>query len=155
MSVLDRILEILETNKISYKRLEHEYVRTSKEAASIRGVSESTGAKALILTGDCGDILCVLPGDQKLDLKKIKTHLNVKNLCLASPDNVKELTGLEVGSIPPFGVVLNLRTLYDRSLLEKELVAFNAGDHCVSIIMNPQDLAKLNKPEVLDIIKGN
>ena len=72
------IINLLKINNIPYKETEHEPVYTSEQAAKVRGISISQGAKSLLLK--CGDdfILVVLPGDRKLDSKKLKNLLKIK-----------------------------------------------------------------------------
>ncbi len=48
MTVFEKIITLLESKHTAYKLTEHEPVRTSEEAARIRGVPLKTGAKAMI-----------------------------------------------------------------------------------------------------------
>jgi len=153
MTVLEKIKKKLDEASVKYKLFEHEPVYTSEDAARVRGEELSDGAKALVLFGDKNPILCVVPGDKKADFKKIKSHLGIKDLRMATPDEVKELTTLEIGAIPPVGSAMGLSSYYDNSFMLKDKVAFNAGDHKVTIIMNAEDLIKVENPKILDIIK--
>lgn len=153
MTVLEKIKKKLLDAGIEYEYMEHEPVYTSENAARVRGEELSAGAKALVLFGDKTPILCVVPGDKKADFKKIKKHLDVKDLRMATPDEVKELTTLEIGAIPPVGSVMGLPSHYDNSFMLKDTVAFNAGAHKVTIIMKSDDLIKVENPKILDIAK--
>jgi prolyl-tRNA editing enzyme YbaK/EbsC (Cys-tRNA(Pro) deacylase) len=153
MTVLEKIKEKLAVAGVEYELIEHEPVYTSADAARVRGEELSDGAKALVLFGDKTPILCVVPGDKRADFKKIKTHLEIKDLRMATPEEVKELTTLEIGAIPPVGSAMNLPSYYDNSFILKENVAFNAGDHSVTIIMTGDDLIRVEKPKILDIAK--
>jgi Ala-tRNA(Pro) deacylase len=59
-----------------------------------------------------------------------------------------ELTGLAPGSIPPFGSLFGLPTLCDERLGENEVIAFNAGDHSISVSMKYADYVQVEKPEL-------
>ena len=59
-----------------------------------------------------------------------------------------ELTGLEPGSIPPFGSLFGLSTLCDERLGENERINFNAGDHRISVSMLYADYLRLEGPEL-------
>jgi Ala-tRNA(Pro) deacylase len=65
---------------------------------------------------------------------------------MATREEVKQLTGLAPGSIPPFGNVIGLQTYMDELLLEKDEVVFNAGSHTRSIKMRPSDLVVVTQP---------
>lgn len=152
--VLEKIKKILDKAGVFYEVLEHEPVYTSRDAAKIRDVDPSMGAKALVLVADGKPILVVVPGDKKLDFKKFKASYRIKDLRMASADEVKEITTLEIGSIPPLGKALGLKSYYDESFLHKEKVAFNAGLHTTSIIMGALDLVEVEKPKISDLIES-
>ena len=71
---------------------------------------------------------------------------SVKNLRMVSTDDLKALTGLDVGAVPPFGHLLGLPTYVDARLLELPRIAFNAGSRTTSVIMAARDLARLARP---------
>ncbi len=146
MTVKERILKLLDEAGVSYKSIEHKPVYTSKEAAEIRDTSPSMGAKALICSADKKPILIVVPGDQKVDFRKFKDLFSVSDLHLLSPGRVKELTGLEVGSIPPVGKAMDLPSYYDSFFQEAGEIAFNAGSHTFSVVMKAKDLIKIEQP---------
>ena len=150
--VLNKIIELLDKEKVSYKLSVHEEVRTSEEAAKIRGTNLSTGAKALVVKLDKNTFsLLVLPANKKLDWKKIKSELKVKKPRLATTEEAEEITKCKVGGIPPFGNILNLKTYFDKSLNDLIEVNFNAGLKTHSINMKRESLVDLVKPEQVDI----
>jgi len=153
MSVLKRIHERLSNRGIEFEASSHPPVYTSEEAARVRGVSPNSGAKALIVKA--GDMfqMFVLPGDQKLDRRKIRHNLGYKNIRFATPEEVEQITGLKIGSIPPFGSLFGLRTICDPALGENERINFNAGTHTDSIRMAYRDYLKAEEPELADFSK--
>lgn len=146
MTVLERIIELLEANHIQYQSLEHEPTKTCADAARIRGTTPQQGAKALVCIADKKPIMIVLPCSRKLDIKAFKSQLMIRDLRFASPDEVKQLTGLEIGSIPPWGSLFNLITYLDLTLAGQNEIAFNAGDVRRSIIMKYADYLRLENP---------
>jgi Ala-tRNA(Pro) deacylase len=146
MTVLDNILEKLDKAKIEYKKIEHEPVYTSEQAAAIRDADMSMGAKAIICFADKNPCLIVVPGDKKIGFKEFKIAFGVKDLRMASADEVKLLTGIEIGAIPPVGSAMSLQAYFDDAFNEKQDVAFNAGSHTVSVLMKAEDLIKIEKP---------
>ena len=148
MSVLEKIKELFDVSNVAYDVIEHAPVYTSADAAKIRDTSMAMGAKALVLVADKNPVLVVVPGDKRLDFKKFKHNFNVKDLRMASPEEILELTSLEIGSIPPVGKAMNLNSYYDISFNCKDEVAFNAGSHTVSIKMKSEDLIKVEQPRL-------
>ena len=146
MTILDKIIKLFDEAGILYEKLEHEPVYTSEDAAKIRDTGLSMGAKALILFADKKPVLVVVPGDKRLDFNKFKKLFSIKDLRMAAREEVYNLTGLEVGSIPPVGKALNLQSYYSDDFKQKDMVAFNAGMHTVSIKMKASDLLKVEEP---------
>ena len=148
-TVLAQIEELLLAKKIAYNMLRHEPVKTSAEAAAVRGVPLASGAKALICKCDKDMIMFVMPADRRLASKEIRRQTGYRKLRFASEDEVWELTGLRPGSIPPFGSLFSLPTFCDPALAENERINFNAGDHAVSISMQYDDYLETEAPNLL------
>lgn len=151
MNVYEKIIELLDEKGMEYEVMEHEPVYTSEDAAKIRDTDVGMGAKALVLMADKKTVLVVVPGNKRLDFKKFKKEFSVKDLRMAKPEEVKEITTLEVGAIPPVGKAVNLESYYDDSFLKKDIVAFNAGSHTKSIKMKAKDLISIEHPVILSL----
>jgi Ala-tRNA(Pro) deacylase len=104
------------------------------------------GAKALVLKADDDYILYTLPGDVRADFDKIRDLIQAKKIKMASKEEVKEKTGIEVGSIPPFGSVIGMKTYVDPRLAENEIIFFNPGRHDRTIAMKYSDFVAIEKP---------
>jgi len=147
-SIFQRVEGFLERHNVAFDVLRHEPVYTSQQAAAVRGTSLASGAKALICKGGDRFVMFVMPADLKLDSKAVRRQLGWRKLRFASREEVLEMTGLEPGSIPPFGSLFELSTLCDSRLGENETINFNAGDHCVSVSMRYEDYVRVEGPEL-------
>src|SRR4051812_49337928 len=107
------ITSLLKNSSISFEEIHHEPVRTSEEAAAVRGLSMSEGAKSLLLKCDGNLTLAIIPSNRKLDSKKVKKLLKVKDIRFATPEEVKEQMGCEVGACYPFGQIAGVKTIVD------------------------------------------
>lgn len=152
-NLYEKIVGLLKSAKVDYKHYEHEPVYTSQDSARVRGTTLHQGAKALVLQADKKFILYVLPADLNADLDQLRQFLKVKKLALAFKDTVKAKTGLDVGSIPPFGSVIGLKTYLDSRLSDNEEIAFNAARHDRSIKMKYSDFLKVEKPTIVSFGK--
>ena len=150
MNVVDKIKEFLDKNKVSYKLFEHEPTPTSELASKIRGTPLERGAKAIVLRSKGTFLMCVLPGNRKINYKKVKEIIGSRKLSLATPEEVKKVTGCEIGGVPPFGNLFNIPLYVDRNLLNNELIDFNAGLKTVSIEMGSEDYIGITKSIVCD-----
>lgn len=145
-TVFERLEAWLQGKSITFTVLRHAPVFTSEQAAAVRGTSLASGAKALVLKAGEQFCLAVLPADRKLDSKKARETLRVKSLRFAAKEEVERLTGLQPGSIPPFGSLFGLKTYCDPALGENASINFNAGDHAISIQMDYADFASVEAP---------
>ncbi len=154
--VSNKIVDLLNKHQVWYQTFHHKPVRTSKEAAQVRGgYTLHQGAKALVLKVYFKNkkeefIMLVLAGDTKIDKKLLKVKLGIKNFRFANEKEVDEITcGVLPGGIPPFGSMFGLKTYIDSSLLDNEKIVFNAGDRSFSIGMKLADYMRIVKPVVL------
>jgi Ala-tRNA(Pro) deacylase len=145
-SVFERLHERLQQAGVPFTVLRHEPVYTSEQAAAVRGTSLASGAKALVMKAGEAFVLLVLPADRKLESRKARAALGVKALRFATREEVEQLTGLQPGSIPPFGSLFGLPTYSDPALAENAAINFNAGDHAISIQMAYADYARTEQP---------
>ena len=147
-TVFDRIEKMLNEAAVPFSVTHHEPVFTSEEAARIRGVPLSSGAKALVCKADDLFLMFVMAADRKLESKRFRKLNGVKKLRFATRDEVFQKTGLAPGSIPPFGQLFGLATLCDESLADEPTINFNAGDHAISVSMTFADYLKAESPQM-------
>jgi len=145
--MFNNIKNWLRSESIDFKEVHHQITLTSEESAKARGEDISIGGKALVLKVGGSFKIFVLSAANKLDSAAIKNHFSIKKSRFANREELMELTGLEPGSVPPFGKpMLDLELYVDESILENEKIAFNAGSLTDSIIMSTRDYLALAKP---------
>ncbi len=156
-----QITDLLTKNNYWYETFEHEPVFTSEEAAKTRpGYTLHQGAKAILAKIEKKNkeeayAMFVVPGDLRLDSKKIKLAIDVKNMRFASEEEMTKLTnGVQRGALPPFAHFFQLPIYVDKRLLDNEKIVFNAGDRRFSVAMKTKDYQELVHPQVLDITIG-
>lgn len=153
------ILNLLKQTGCWFETFEHQPVVTSQQAAKLRhGYSLNQGAKAIILKikktqAERKFVMLVLPGDKKFSGSKVKKLLNVKELRFATSEEISKLTGgIQIGGIPPFGNLFDIRVFAEKTLLENEKIIFNAGDRSFSIAIKIKDYLAVVKPAVEKIV---
>ncbi|MBI2022547.1 hypothetical protein HYS97_01715 [Candidatus Daviesbacteria bacterium] len=146
-----KIIDFLNSNNISFEEIEHEAVYTSEEASKVRGMSLDGGMKSLLIKAKDEYVLAVIPGNQRLDTKKLKKVLGVNDLRFARPEEVVEVMGCEVGACYPFGNLIVVRMLIDEKLSKNELISFNPGVHTKSIKMKWKDYQTKVNPKLFDL----
>jgi len=154
MTPLDSIRSLLEKLAIPFREIHHAPTHTSEESAQVRGESIRIGGKALLLKTDEIYRLVVLSASLRLDSAAIRKHFRARRMRFASTEELMELTGLVPGSIPPFGQpILPFELFVDKSILENQRIAFNAGSLRDSIVMTVEDYLKAARPTVFRFSK--
>ena len=127
--------------------------RTALEAASSLGCDVGAIIKSLLLKTENEFILCLVAGDKKVSLNKIKKTLNIKDVSMASADNVKKITGYTIGGVSPIGHLNKIDIFIDNSL-ERFTSLFAAAGHpnCIFKI-SFTDLQKITNGSIKDIIE--
>ncbi len=146
---LSLIIELLDGEGISYRRISHEPTRTSEDSARARGEALETGGKALLLKAGEDFSVFVLSAALKLDSQAVKKRLGVKSLRFATADELMDLTGLVPGSVPPFGEpVLPFPLFVDVSIEANDRIAFNAGSLTDSVVLSTVDYLRVAGGEI-------
>lgn len=151
----DKLVSYLKEKTIEFKHLDHVETKTSEESAKARGTTIEQGAKALVMFADSKPVLVVLSAAAKLNNNQFKKLFEIKDLRMATPDEVEKISGVIIGAVPPFGNLFNVTTYIDNGLLALSEIAFNAGSRTSSIIMKSADLVKLINPQTGDYAEKN
>ena len=148
-NVLEKIREFLDENKVEYRELHHEPTLTSEDSARVGGEDIRIGGKALVIKAGGIFRLFVLSAALRIDSQAIRAHFEVRKTRFASAAELKELTGLVPGSVPPFGKPILPFDLYvDESILENGRIAFNAGSLTDSVFMAAEDYTRVAKATI-------
>ena len=125
--------------------------RTALEAASSLGCEIGAIVKSLLFKTENFFILCLVAGDKKASINKIKKTLNIKDVSMASADDVKNITGYTIGGVSPIGHLNKIDIFIDNSL-ERFTSLFAAAGHpnCVFKI-NFTDLQKITNGSIKEI----
>ena len=146
--VFTKLADRLQRAGVDFEVTRHAPVYTSAEAAAVRGVDLHSGAKALIVKAGDRFVMIVLPADLALSGKAGKKALACKSTRFANQDDVRQITGLKPGSIPPLGSLFDLETYCDDRLADNPRINFNAGAHTVSIGMSYADYQAVERPHL-------
>ena len=127
--------------------------RTAVDAAKSLNCEVGAIVKSLLFKNVDNYFLCLVSGDKRCSLKKLKKIFNSKDLSMASPDDVKEQTGYTIGGVSPIGHKKKLQILVDSSLNRfKDLYAAAGHPNCIFKI-NFERLIKITNGSIEDVIE--
>lgn len=130
---------------------------TEKGAANVAmalGFPERQAVKTLIFrvvdTGEC--VLVMLGGDQNAISGNLKRAIGSRNIQMAPPEVVKEVTGYVIGSIPAFGwQPAGFRSFLEATLMKEPVLGTGAGQWGEEIMITPENLVRASIAEVVNL----
>jgi Cys-tRNA(Pro)/Cys-tRNA(Cys) deacylase len=140
--------------------IEHQRMSFSSETEKgAAGVARALGyergqmVKTLIFeTGAAERVLVMVGGDKNGISGHLKKAIGSRNIKLAGPEVVKEVTGYEIGSIPPFHwQPAGFRSFLDSCLMDEDLLGVGAGVWGEEIFITPQNLAAASRADVVNL----
>jgi len=127
--------------------------RTAKDAAESLGCEVGAIVKSLVFRADDTFLICLVAGDKRCSLNKLKKVISKKDVCMANAEEVKTNTGFSIGGVAPIAHLKKLNILIDQSLGRFQSV-FAAAGHPNSIFkIEYSQLVQMSKGEVKEIIE--
>lgn len=127
--------------------------RTAKDAAKALDCNVGAIVKSLLFRARDDFILCLVAGDKRCSLNKLKKLKDKKDISMASPEEVKTQTGYTIGGVSPVGHLEDIEIVIDNSLERfNELFAAAGHPNCVFKI-NFINIQKITNGKIKDIIE--
>jgi len=119
--------------------------RTALEAASSLGCEVGAIIKSLLFKTGSNFTLCLVAGDKRASLNKIKKTLKIKDVSMASAEDVKNITGYTIGGVSPIGHLKKINILIDKSLNRFNALFAAAGHPNCVFEIDFNNLQKITK----------
>ena len=120
--------------------------RTAKDAAESLGCEVGAIVKSLVFKSDDTFVICLVAGDKRCSLNKLKKVISKKDVCMANADEVKSNTGFSIGGVAPIAHLKKLNILIDQSLGRFQSVFAAAG--------HPNSIFKIGYNQLVQMTKG-
>jgi Cys-tRNA(Pro) deacylase len=120
--------------------------RTAKDAANSLKCELGSIVKSLVFRAENDFLICLVAGDKRCSLNKLKKILNKKDVSMANADQVKENTGFSIGGVAPVGHLKKLNIIVDKSL--------NRFNHVYGAAGHPDCVFKITYNELIKLTNG-
>ena len=120
--------------------------RTAQDAATALDCNVGAIVKSLLFKTNDSFLLCLVAGDKRASLNKIKKIINKKDVSMANPEDVKSQTGYTIGGVSPIGHLKQIEIIIDNTL-ERFNKLFAAAGH-------PNCVFKINFTNIQKITNG-
>ena len=142
-----RVIKVLRDFDPSLKvEVLNKSARTAVDAATSLNCEVGAIVKSLLLRTDDSFILCLVSGDKRCSLNKIKKMINKKDVSMANADQVKSQTGFSIGGVSPVAHLEKIKILVDSSLSRYENVYAAAG--------HPNSIFKITYKQLIKLTEG-
>ena len=121
--------------------------RTANDAANSLKCEVGAIVNSLLFKTENSFLICLIAGDRRCSLNKLKKNLNKKDVSMANAEEVKKNTGFSIGGVAPVAHSLNLDILIDKSLSRFPYVFAAAGP--------PNCVFKITYNELIKITNGS
>ncbi|MBN2365122.1 MAG: YbaK/EbsC family protein [Calditrichaeota bacterium] len=149
MPLKKKLTDFLDETEVKYVTMIHSKAYTAQEVAASCHIPGRMFAKTVILKANGEYIMAVLPATHKINLDLLRQVSHSKEVELATEEEFESLfPKSEIGAMPPFGNLYNLKTYVDSTLAKDEDICFNAMTHSEVIKMRYDDFERLVKPIV-------
>ena len=125
--------------------------KTALDAANSLNCEVGAIVKSLLIKIENDFLLCLVSGDKRCSLNKLKKISEKKNVRMASADEVKSQTGYTIGGVSPIGHINNIPIFVDNSLSRFKDIFAAAGHPNVIFKINYEKLIQITKGDVKDI----
>lgn len=132
-------------------------VHSLEQAAAERGQTPDQVVRSIVFRLAAGEFVMVLcAGARQISWPALRQYLGVSRVSMASRDEVREVTGYELGAVSPFGLPTPLRILIDESVLSSAEISLGSGVRGTTVILRRDDLlAALPDAPVVRLSEGD
>ena len=121
--------------------------RTAQDAANSLKCEVGAIVKSLLFRAENTFLICLIAGDKRCSLNKLKKTLQKKDVSMANADEVKKNTGFSIGGVAPVAHATSLDILIDKSLNRFPYIFAAAG--------HPNCVFKITYVDLIKITKGS
>ncbi len=157
MSVASPVAAQLQALGIPYREFRHPgRIFSLEQAARERGQLPEQVVRSIVFRiSEQVYVMVLVAGPQQIDWSGLRKYLGQSRLTMASPEEVRQVTGYEIGAVSPFGLPHPLRILVDSSVLEQQEISLGSGLPGTTIFLQVSDLiGALEKAEIVSLTSG-
>lgn len=135
---------------IDHYKVHHPYLKTVDDVLAYCKLVHSDGASTLVFKADQEFVEIIRRDDCKINMERLREITGAKQICMASPEEFTQITGLEPGSARVY--IPQIKKVYiDKLILEKDYVQTGSGSFTTSIRCRTSDLQKLPNSQIVEV----
>lgn len=144
----------LDALNVPYRVFQHPHpIESLEQAARERGQEPEQVVRSLVFRVSEGEYVMVLmAGAQLVSWGALRKYLGVSRVTMAHADEMRAVTGYEIGAVSPFGLPGPMRILADETVFVPEEISIGSGVRGLAVILASKDLRALDKAEIVNLL---
>ncbi len=155
MGSRSKVIQLLDSMEFKYRLLPHaKPAYTCEAAAAERNVPLDEMIKCILLVDRKKNYYLVcMTADEMVDTAKVRAFMDSSRLSFASEGEIEEISGYEMGALPPLLLKKDIPVIFDDGIMGKEKVNISSGDPRMGLEINSEALISIIKPKFGDVTK--
>ena len=150
MPLLEKLRVFLDENHAEYTHTVHSLAYTAREVASAEHLPAREVAKVVVVHGDSGYHMLILPANKLVDFQEVRIALGLSHARMVPETELNRLfPDCELGAMPPFGNLYGMAVYLDSAMAAEDVITFNAGTHRDVVHMKTEDYRAMVQPMML------
>jgi prolyl-tRNA editing enzyme YbaK/EbsC (Cys-tRNA(Pro) deacylase) len=146
---LETLHNLLKNENADYSMLTDDVsFKTASSGAEQYGIALHETAPTLILKTNDGYIAAIISGNTRVSFKKLKQALNLKDISMADPQTIFDITGARIGEVSLINP--GLATVIDAHVLQNKNCYGGCGVSKTTLRLNTQDLVRVTNAQIFD-----
>jgi len=154
MPLLEKLRVFLNENHAEYTHTVHPIAYTAREVALAEHLPAREVAKTVVIHGDSGYHMLVLPASKLVDFQELRIALGLSHARMVPETELNRLfPDCELGAMPPVGNLYGMPVYLDSVLASEDVITFNAGTHRDVVHMSTAEFRRLVRPTIVSLAR--
>jgi Ala-tRNA(Pro) deacylase len=150
---IDMVVTWLRQRPVDFDVVDHPETMSATQEAREAGVEADYAAKTILLRDGDDYRIAAIPASHRLNMHKVREAFDgSRHLRLATEVEMEaDFSQFDVGAMPPLGPMVRAPEVVDRHLMGRDRILCTGGDHRHSLLIAPEELARVAEARVADI----
>jgi Ala-tRNA(Pro) deacylase len=154
MPLLEKLRLFLDKNQAQYTHTVHSIAYTAREVAMAEHLRAREVAKVVVIHGDSGYHMLILPANKIVDFQEVRIALGLGSARMVPETELNRLfPDCELGAMPALGNLYGMAVYLDSAMAAEDVITFNAGTHRDVIHMRTAEFRRLACPTIVSLAR--
>jgi Ala-tRNA(Pro) deacylase len=154
MPLLEKLRVFFDENRAAYTHTVHSIAYTAREVALAEHLPAREVAKVVVVHGDSGYHMLILPANKLVDFQEVRVALGLSHARMVPETELNHLfPDCELGAMPPLGNLYGMAVYLDSAMAAEDVITFNAGTHRDVVHMRTAEFRRLARPTIVSLAR--